>query len=874
MALLRPVLRGLRALFRPRQADADVADEIAQYREAAEAAHRARGLDAEAARRAAQLELGGDLALREAVRASGWEHAVETTVLDVRHALRRLRGSPIFTVTAVATLAVGISASTAVFSAVSPILLEPLPFPAADRLVTLDDRNAEGTPMPATLGTYEEVRTRARAFEALAAADPWRPSLIGSGTPERLEGRRVTADYFRVFGAVPLTGRDFTAADDEPGAPAVAILNHGLAQRRFGGARAAVGRTIRLDDDPYVVVGVMPPGFSNVLAPAVGIWSPLRERSTGDLATREWGHHYQLVARLAPSSSGEAASRELLAIGRAPRPDFPRPRWADLAQGLLVRPLQESVTRGARPALLAITASVALLLAIACVNVANLLLARSARRRPEFAMRIALGAGRRRLLRQLVTESVVLAALGGGLGLALAPLGIRALVAASPPELPRVEAIRLDAPVFLFAAALTSLIGLLVGLAPALGALRAGGGSRHATLRRGRLRGALVVAEVALALTLLVSAGLLFRSVQRLLAIEPGFDPSGVVTLQVVQAGRAFDSDAARLQFFDQALAAVRAVPGVERAAFTSQLPLSGEVDGYGYEVETPGETGNALRYAVSPDYFATMRIPLVAGRGLAATDRPGAPPVVVINQNFAWRVFGDANPLGQRLRFGPQMGNGRWTQVVGVVGDVRHYSLAVDPPDAFYMANGQWEWTDNVETLVVRAAGDPVALVPSLQRAVWAVNPNVPIARVRPMAGFVAASAGTRRFTLLAIQTLALTALLLAALGLYGVVSGNVTERTREIGIRTALGASPGDVVGQVVRHAEALTLTGAAIGLVGAYGASRLIASMLFGVSPLDPLTYGAVVVLLAAVALLAAWAPARRAAAVDPTIALRAD
>jgi len=525
-------------------------------------------------------------------------------------------------------------------------------------------------------------------------------------------------------------------------------------------------------------------------------------------------------------------------------------------------------------------ASVALLLAIASVNIANLLLARGARRRAEFAMRIALGAGRRRLLRQLVTESAVLAALGGGLGLVIAPLGVRALIAASPPGLPRVDAIRVDTPVLLFAAALTSFVGLLVGLAPALGAMRAGGGARHATARRGGLRGALVVTELALALTLLVSAGLLFRSVRQLLAVDPGFDPAGVVTLQAIGAGRAFDTDAARFQFFEEALAAVRGVPGVERAGFTSQLPLSGEVDGYGYEVEAlpdrqPGESGSALRYAVSPEYFATMGIPLLAGRRLDDGDRPGAPPAVVINRSFARRLFGDADPLGERLRFGPQMGDGPWSEVVGVVGDVRHYSLAVDPPDAFYVANGQWVWADNVQTLVVRAAaGRAGALVRSLTRAVWSVNPNVPIVRVRPMAGFVAASAGNRRFTLLALQALALMALLLAAVGLYGVVSGSVTERTREIGIRTALGATPGAVVGQVVRHAETLTLTGIAVGLVGAYAGSRLIGSMLFGVSTLDPLTYGAVAALLAVVALLAAWGPARRAAAVDPTVALRGE
>lgn len=879
-------MRGLRALVHPRQADQEVTDEITHYLEEATAAHVAHGLSPEAARRAARVELGNALAVREEVRSSGWEHVLETMLLDVRHALRRLRTSPVFAVTAVTTLAIGIGASTAVFSVVSPILLEPLPFPHPDRLVTVDDRNVDGFPMPATLGTYDELRARARSFAALAAADGWRPSLTGSGTPERLEGRRVTADYFDLFGVVPMVGRGLTAADDVPGAPPIVIVSYALAERRFGGASAAVGRHVELDGDPHLVIGVLPPGFTNVLAPAVEIFAPLRERATGDLTTREWGHHYQLVGRLGSASTIDEATREMLAIGRSPSTDFPRPRWADLAQGLLVRPLQETLTLSVESTLFAIVASVALLLAIASVNVANLLLARGAQRRAEFAMRMALGAGRRRLLRQLITESAVLALLGGALGLGVAALGVLTLVAVSPPGLPRVDAIRLDSEVFLFAVALTSVIGLLVGLAPALGMARARTtdglhrGSRHATAARGGMRGALVVAEVALAFTLLVSAGLLFRSVRRLVSVDPGFAPSQVVTMQVVAAGHAFDADAALLQFFDQALEAVRRVPGVRSAAFTSQLPLSGEVDGYGYQARSlpdraAGEDGSALRYAVTPEYFETMRIPLVAGRSLDDSDRPGAREAVVINESFARRLFGDGNPLGQSLRFGPRMRPGRpWAEVVGVVGDVRHYSLAVEAPDAFYVATGQWDWVDNVATLVVRAAGRAAALAPSLERAVWSVNPNVPIVRVETMDGFIAASAGNRRFTLLAIQTFAITALLLAAVGLYGVIAGNVSERVREIGIRTALGATRRNVVGQVMRRAGSLTLAGTAIGLIGAYAGGRLIRSMLFGVSRLDPLTYGAVAALMAIVALLAAWAPARRAVGVDPTIALRAE
>jgi putative ABC transport system permease protein len=882
VALLRPLARGLRALFRSRQADVDVADEVAHYLEEATAAQLARGLEPDLARRAARLEVGSSLGVREQVRTSGWEHRLETMLQDIRYAVRRLGRSPVFTVTAVATLALGIGASTAVFSVVNPILIEPLPFPDAHRLVTLRDRNDQGVPMAATFGTYEELAARSHSFDGLAAADGWRPSLTGPGLPERLEGARVTANYFDLFGAIPIAGRGLVGADAEPGAPPVVILSDALAERRFGGARAIVGRPVELDGDPYVVAGVLPPGFANVLAPGVQVWTPLRGQATGDFGTVEWGHHYDLVGRLAPGITPDAASREILAIGRTPVGGFPRPRWADLAQGLLVGPLQESVTGGVRPALLAIIAAVLLLLAIAAVNVANLQLARGVRRRAEFAMRMALGAGRGRLIRQLVTESLVLSLLGGGLGLGVAELGIRALIAIGPPGLPRMDAIRLDPPVFLFAAVLTLLVGVLVGVLPGLGVLgREGGvGGRHTHSTRGGLRSALVVSEVALAIMLLVSAGLLFRSVRRVLSQQPGLDPSGVITMQVVEAGHEFDSTAARLQFFDQVLDAVRRVPGVRAAAFTSQLPLSGEVDGYGYDARSlptlkPGEAGSALRYAVTPGYFRTMGIPLVAGRPLDATDRPDTPRAVVINQALARRLFGREDPLGERMRFGPEIGGGPWAEVVGVVGDVRHYSLAVNPPDAFYVANGQWEWVDRVETLVVRAgAGGAVDLVPSLRRAVWSVNPHVPILRVRTMESFVADSAGNRRFVLLALEALSLAALVLAAVGLYGVISGNVNERVREIGIRTALGATPRDVVGQVVGHAQALTLAGAGLGFVGAWAGSRLLATLLYDVSPLDPLTYAAVLLLLAGVALVAAWAPARRAVGVDPTVALRAE
>jgi len=885
MSVIRHLRSGLSALLHGEQSDRDVDDEVRHFLEQSTAAHQARGLSPDQARRAATLELGNVTVVRERVRSSGWEHLLEAAAADARYAIRRLRTNPAFTFAAVLTLALGIGASTTVFSAISPILIEPLPFPRADRLVTIDDRTDAGTAMPPTLGTYYELQARNHSFDALAAADAWRPSLTSNVDPEQLHGQRVTASYFGVLGVSPIVGRGFTADEDRPGGPNVVVLGDGLWRRRFGGDRSIVGHVVQLDGDDYTVVGIMPPTFANVVAPSAELWSPMRERATGEFDSRAWGHHYQIIGRLAPTATIASASSEIAQIGRVGDAAYPRPPWAKFERGLLVRSMKEEVTSAVRPALYAIIGAVLLLLGIAAVNVTNLLLARGAQRRPELAMRIALGAGGGRLVRQMLTESLVLAACGGVFGLAIADVGVRLFVAWSPPGLPRADAIGLDWRVFAFALALTAIIGVAVGLVPALTALHtdAAGSLQHGTRRStsGRVAGrsALVVAEVSLALVLLVSAGLLVRSVRRLVSVPPGFDPSNVVTMQVVLAGHAFHSDTARLRSWNQIIDAVRQVPGVVSVGTTSQLPLSGDVDGYGYEWQslpttTGGNDGSALRYAVSPGYFAAMRIPLRAGRLIDATDRPGAPEAILVNESLARRLFGDRNPIGERVRFGGQMGGDQWDYVVGVVADVRQYSLAVPAPDAFYVATGQWAWVDNVATLVARTSGDAAAAVPSIKRAVWSVDATAPIQRIATMDSFIAASAGQRRLALAAIETFALAALLLAAVGLYGVISGGVTERLREIGIRTALGATPGEILRQVVGRGVALTILGALIGLGGSAVATRLLASMLFSVSRTDPVTYAGVVGLLTAVAIAAAWLPARRAAGVDPTIALRAE
>jgi putative ABC transport system permease protein len=886
MSLWRQLTRGLRALTHRQSTDADVAEELRHYMDLSAAAHEKRGLAPDAARRAAQLEMGNMTVAREQVRAYGWENVVETLVADGRYALRRLRANPGFTVVSVVTLALGIGAATTIFSVVNPILFESLPYPHASRLVTLADRSDDGSVLAPTFGTFAELVARSRSFSSLAIADRWQPSLTGTSEPERLVGERVSAGYFRTLGVAPSAGRDFSSAEDQPSGPRVVIVSDRLVQRRFGGDRSIVGRAVRLNDDEYLVIGVMPPRFTDVLSPAADIWGALQAPSQSAFNSREWGHHYRIVGHLRDDVSRAMANVDLKTIAATPIPQFSRPPWAGLRNGILVQSLQDEVTRDARPALFAIIGAVLLLLTIACVNVTNLLLARGAQRRAEFAMRVALGAGRRRLLRQLLTESLVLAIVGGAGGLGIAAAGVRMLIALSPPGLPRADAIGVDGSVFLFALAASTAIGLLVGLAPALGAARGGlseglqGGSRRSTGGRAGLRRGLVVAEVALALVLLVSAGLLMRSLEHLFAVAPGFDASNLLTMQVIDPGAANRSDVTLRQFYERGLEAARRIPGVTAAAFTSQLPLSDDLDSYGYEVASSpsvkaGEDGAAFRYVVTPGYFQAMRIPLREGRLLEATDVTSGPEAVVISESFARQRFGARSPIGERVRFGPETGSDRpWDIIVGVVGDVKQQSLASQTSDAFYVAMGRWSWVDNVQSLVVRTSGDPAALAPSIKRAVWSVDANQPIQRIMSMDALIALSASQRRFALVIIESFALAALLLAAVGIYGVLSGSVSERMREIGVRSALGASRGNILGLIVRQGLTLSLLGIVIGAGAAVAATRALDSLMFDVSRLDAVTYGGVVTVLVGVALVACWLPAWRAARVDPVITLRSE
>ncbi len=872
-------------LWRRQQMEEDLDKEVQFHIEQHAADLVARGIDPDNARRQARLAIGGPEQVKDSCRDTRGTRWLEELLQDSRYGARVLRHNPGFAAVSVMTLALGIGAATAIFSAVDPILFQPLPYPHAERIATIWYKGSDGSRSPQSFGGYRELAARSRMFNAFAVFKPWQPTLTGPSQPERLDGQRVTASYFRVLGVAPALGRDFDPADDRSEGPDMVILSNSVWQRRFHGDDTIVGRQITLDDSLYTVAGVMPAAFENVWLPSAEIWSLLQYDDSLPADGREWGQHLGMIARLRSGLSMEQGKRELEQIAHTPVPEFSRAPWCSMNHGLIVNRFQDDVTRAVRPSLLAILGAVILLLAIACVNVANLVLARAAQRHGEFAMRTALGAGRTRLVQQLLIESLLLTLIGGTFGMVLAGIGVRALVALSPPDLPRVAAIQVNTPVFIFGFGVTILIGLAVGLIPAL---RVSHGGLHTAMQRSSWRSiggrqltrrTLVVAQVALALLLLVGAGLLLRSLERLFAVAPGFKPSRVLAMQVqVSSARRFPDSAAILRFYAQALDAVARVPGVDRAAFTSQLPLAAEANEiYGVRFENennPSDSNAAFRAAVTPGYFELMGIPLIRGRLFSSLDmEPAEARPVLINESFARRKFPGQDPIGRRVRFGGP-DNRPWDVIVGVVGDVNQMSLAAGQADTVYVATAQWLWADNPLWLVVRSRADAARLAPVVKKAVWSVDKDQPIVRVATMDSIVAASAAQRRFALTLFEAFALAALLLAAIGVFGVLSGRVTERVREIGVRSALGASRGDIFALVIREGMTLTGLGAALGLGGAVFATRLLVTLLFGVPRLDPNTYFGVTALLGGVSAVACWIPAWRAMRVDAAMVLRAE
>lgn len=893
MSFWRQITRGLHGLLHRTQQDREIDDEVRHYFEEATAAHRERGLSEEDARRAARLEFGNPHAAEEQVRSFGWEDTVRRVFSDLRFAARQLRKNPGFTLVNVMTLAIGIGASTAIFSAVNPVLFKPLPYPHSDQIMMIWN-TYQGERFEAAFGTYLELLQRSRSFDSMSVFEPWQPALTGGTHPQRLEGQSVSASFFPVLGVSPSLGRNFEPSEDTFRGPKVVILSDKLWQQQFQGDRAILGRQIKLNDDNYTVIGIMPHGFGDVLSPSAQVWTTEQydtSQIARDFNTSAWGDHLRIVARLKPGVTRAQGIQDLDLIVHNPWPQFPRPRWASLRQGLMVDSLVDDIAHTVKPALLAVLGAVILVLAIACGNVVSLVLARSDQRAGEFAVRGALGASKHRIIRQLVTESLMLTFLGGALGIGVALAGVSTIVALSPAELPRLDAIAVDPQAFLFALAITTVIGLTAGLVPALhisrdmlqrglqqGSTRTVGG--HARTRR-----TLVVTEVAFAFVLLVSAGLLLHSMERLLAVDPGFNPPHLLTLQVQSFGHQFDDPAsapgagalARGRFFEQALDAVRRVPGVEEAAFTSLLPLSDDpqVDAiYGSHFEDEDTRGgrNVFRYAVSPDYCQTMGIPLRVGRFLDEHDNFESPHVAMISESVARSHFPGQDPLGKRLKVGPN--DQPWFTIVGVVGDVKQTSLAMEQTAAVYIPAGQSWFADQALSFVVRARGDAAELAPSVKDAIWSVDKDQPIVRVMTMKRMMALGEAERRFVLILFELFGVVALLLAAVGLYGVLSGSVAERTREIGVRVALGATRRHILSLILGDGMRLTGFGMAIGVCGSVAATREISSLLFGTSPLDPFAWIGMILVLTTVACIACLAPAWRAVRVDPSVTLRAE
>ncbi len=802
---------------------------------------------------------------------------------DLRDAFRGLLRAPRFSAMAVLVLALGIGGSTAMFSAVNVLLLDSVPYPDAHRLLLVSDFGPDGSATPVAFGSFREIAGRNRTLESAAVARDWEPTLSALGEPMRVIGQRVSADYFGTLGVLPMIGPGLAAREDRPGGAPEVVLGHALWRTEFGAAASILGSEIEIDEQRYRVVGVMPEGFRDVLMPSAQLWGALQYDPALPTDGREWGKHLRMVGRLHAGATLESARVDIQAIGATPDPAFARPAHADLRHGALLQDLPSALTREIRPGLTAASAAVALLLLIACVNLANLLLVRGAQRSHEFSARTAMGASPLRLIRHQMLEVLLLALLGAAIGMVGAQLGLSWLAQLSEGHGAAAALSKPSGATLLFTLGVATAVGLIVGLVPALLAVRSqqrGGqqpGGQRGIGRHRAARGALVVVEVALATVLLVSAGLLLGSLQRLFAVETGMQTDQVLSMQIHARGQRYVDDAAIEEFYSRSLEAARAVPGVVSASFTNQLPMTADRNEFGTRFETladePEGTGyNALRYAVTPAYFETMGIPLRLGRGLAESDHPGAPKVAVISQSLAQRRFGDASPIGRRLRIGAP--DTDWFTVVGVVGDVKQGSLVESLTDAVYIASVQWHYADAVRSLVVRTQLEPDSLTEPLRDAVWSVDASRVITRVASMDTLVARTAGERRLATTVFSAFGITALLLAALGLYGALSVNVAERTGEIGLRMALGARAASVARALLGQALGLIGIGLLLGLLLASGATRALSSLLYGLSANDPTTFLLAALTLGSVGLLACVAPLRRAVAIPPAQALRCE
>jgi putative ABC transport system permease protein len=802
---------------------------------------------------------------------------METLIKDFRFAARSLAKRPGFTLIVVLTLALGIGANTAMFSVINAVLLRPLPYRDAERVVTLWQNNSKaGIPRndvsPANFVDWSE---QSNSFEAMAGIEPFSFSMIGYGEPERFSAWLVTSGFFQVAGTEPELGRTFSAEDYQPGNNRVVVLSHGVWQRRFGGDASVVGRKLTLNGQPAVVVGVMPQEFQ--LPPDREIWAPLviGERQRQLRGATFWN----VVARLKPGTTVAQAQEEMNGIAARLAAQYPDTNGG---MGATVVPIFEQLTGQISSALWALAGAVGFVLLIACVNVANLLLVRGAERQREFAIRRALGAERLRLLRQTLTESLLLVFIGGGTGVLVASWLVKLIPALGAAKIPRVEHVEMDLRVVLFACVVSGLTAVVFGLVPAIqcwrndiqSSLRESGRNSGATPARHRLRKALVISEVAIAVVLLAGAGLLFRSFVRLIQVDPGFSKENVLALQIFLA-RSYQEPAKIVGFFEQSLEKIKGLPGIEAAAVVTSPPfINLDSDAtfivVGRPAPPPGSEPSAFYIPVSSEYLNALGIPLKRGRFFTEFDGPGSPPVVVINETMARRHFQNEDAIGRRLTV--NFGEPETREVVGVIGDVLHSGLHQEPSAQMFVPHQQS--ASSHMTFVMKTTNDPAAQVASVKRAIREVNPNQTFAKTATMEELVSDSLKQRRFNLFLLGIFAAMALLLATIGIYGSISYSTRQRTNEIGVRIALGAQSLDVLRLIVGQGVALALIGVAIGLGAAFLLTRAIKSLLFGVSPTDPLTFVAISLLLLVTALVASLIPARRATKVDPLIALRTE
>jgi predicted permease len=797
---------------------------------------------------------------------------MDAVVQDIRYAVRLLLKRPGFTAVAVVTLALGIGANTAIFSVVNAVLLRPLPYPEPERLVTLRSNMS--------FLNLTDARAQSQSFEESGGAVLQALDYTGGQEPVQVRAGLVTGGLFPVLGVRPALGRAIAPADDRPGGERIAVLSHGFWQRALGGDPGVVGKSLPLSGRDYTVVGVLPPDFS-VPEEDAEVWVPLNVVYP-EAAAERGVHFLRTFWRLEPGVSIDQAQAEMNAINQRLEQLDPAENKGRRFQFM---PLHERVVGNTRPALLVLFAAVAFVLLIACANYANLLLARVASRQHEIVIRAALGAGRGRLVRQVLTESVLLALLGGAAGLLLARWGVDLLLALMPEDLPRAGSISFDGSVLLFTLGVSIATGVVFGMLPAISAsganvgeaLKEGGRGATGGPARQRMRNALVVSEIALALVLLIGAGLLIEGFWKLRTVEPGFQAGGVLTMRIDLPESRYKEIPQQTRFRHQILDALNAQPGM-RAAMVSEVPLGGRSLHHNFVIEgrpplEPGEEPELYSRSIGGDYFRTMAIPLLRGRDFGPADGEGAPLVGIVNESFVREYFPNADPVGARVRWARIEGEPQWITIVGVAGDVRHFSLDRPEEAAIYTPYAQslqpWKrWM----SLVVRSDADAAALTERVKSQIWSIDRQIPVTRVQTMTEVVATSMAEQRFNMLLLGIFAGVALVLAAVGIYGVMSYSVSQRTHEIGVRMALGAGRVDVMRMIVRQGMALALLGSALGLAAAFGLTRFLASLLFGVSATDPAAFVAVPVILLTVTLLAVYIPARRATRVDPMVALR--